>query len=152
MNDRAVLGSVVLTFLLASGARAQDPIPVRPIGDVTTLERVGIAVARALVPGSRVIAPLYAYDGDIACDSASDGHDSLGEHDGHAAIVSRESRIVAYYYRNTTDAVAAAQQRWCNDQSDWLFATSRSLGGEAQEVERYITRDVKRVDAQLRRD
>ncbi|MCY4030482.1 MAG: hypothetical protein OXH75_29735 [Acidobacteria bacterium] len=151
MSDRAVLGSVVLTFLLASGARAQDPIPVRPIEDVTALERVGIAVARALVPGSRVIVPLYAYERDIAC--GSDGHDRLGEHDGYAAIVSRGGTIVAYYYRNTRDAVAAAQQRWCNDhESDWLFATSSSLGDDAQEVERYITRDVTRVDAQLRRD
>ena len=150
MSYRTVLGSVLLVFLIASAARAQDPIPVRPIEDVTALERWGIAVARALVPGSQVIAPLYAYDKTIACDP--DGLARLGEHEGSAAIVRRGNTIVAYYYRNTTDAMAAAAQRWCNDQSDWLFATSRSLGADAREVDRYITRDVTRVEAQLRRD
>ena len=92
MTHLAAFGSVLLLGLLVLNAEAQqDPaagIPVRDIRDVGILERLQIAATLALIPGQRVIAPLYAYARGLACDESA-AQESARQHEGSAAIVVR---------------------------------------------------------------
>ena len=76
----------------------------------------------------------------------------LNGYEGPAAIVYREypDTAVAYYYPTAEDAIDAVQDM-C-DSRDWHFATTRPLPHPIDhwEVDRFISRDLNRVEAQLR--
>lgn len=153
-THRVVFGAfLMLGVLVAPSAVAQSSVPVRSIDDVSTLERWGMAVRRALIPGSRVFAPLYAYDHNLACDNGNNPPEELVEYNGPAAIVAEENgATVAYYHRSVDDALAAVRQGdWCNRENSWHLATTLPLDGDFTEQGRYLSRDVGRIETLLQR-
>lgn len=157
MTQRVAFDALLLLLgvLLVPCAEAQDPtegIPVRPVRDVGTLERLGIAVRHALVPGSKVIAPLYAYNRGLACRETP--LEQLGKHDGSAAIVAKQDKAtVAFYYRTVDEAITAAKKDgWCEKDVTWHLATTYPLDSDIKEEERYLSQDVERIEARLRKN
>lgn len=155
MTHRVVFGALlVLGVLLASSAatQLQDGIPVRRVSDVGNLERLQIAVTRALIPGSKVIAPLYAYDfGDLR--DQKELQQELGNSGPAAVVVDMRSRgIHAFYYQNIGQAIEAMENdsRFQNNEDRTLhLATTYPLEGGFTETGRFLSRDVERVEAQL---
>ena len=183
MANRFAIGVLVLAALLASAAPAQDHgasdsapqdsaaqnleilegVEVRHTSEVPVSEKLGIILRRALVPTARLVAPLYAYPNEIACDDVN--LDRLVGHEGSAAIVvpipasdegGREAKgggsgtTVALYRPTVTDAVRDARKSWCpQDDRLWYFATTYPLDVDIQ-AEYYLSRNVKRIDEQLR--
>ena len=149
---------VVLPFLIGclfmAGADAQPepsrapvPVPVRPIAEVSTWERLQIALTRAFIPGVKVLAPLYAYDIALACDERYE----ITQHEGSAALVAISAGAEASYYATVADAVEAARdQGLCDSGAKWQFATTNPLDGDVEEAGRYISRDVELVEEAVR--
>jgi len=110
-----------------------------------------IALTRALIPGAKVIAPLYGYDIALACDERyADERRALGKHEGSVALVDIGAGAVASYYPTASDAVAAARDlAVCESDAEWQFATTVPLEVGVAEQERYITRHVEQVEAAL---
>lgn len=139
-------------FVSAAGAQPEPVrVPVRPVAEVSTWERVQIALTRALIPGAKVIAPLYAYDIALACDERyADERRAIGEHEGSAALVDIGAGAVASYYPTAAEAVAAARDLdVCDSGAEWQFATTTPLEVGVVEEGRYITRQVEQVEAAL---
>lgn len=144
---------LALGFTVAVSAAGQPPeegIAVRSVEEVGNLERLEMAVKRALIPGVRVFYPLYAYDRDLVCDE--DQSELLIDHDGPAAIITRRNGVAIAYYRRSVDEALATVERdgWCDRSGEeWQVATVYPLGGDLQEQERYLSREVGRIEALL---
>ncbi len=160
---------LVLGILLVPGAGGQEPedvsspsvkdVIVRPVRDIGTLERVTIALTRAFIPGSKVFSPLYAYGREIACSDSADSNQTVVKHRGPAALVYDDNGIIrARFHQTTADAIRDAENRGLCEKSNattWSFATTYPLDGNDIEVkQRYLSREVERIDLQLhaRRD
>lgn len=127
-----------LSVLFVASVSAQIPqllggVVVRPTRDVGFAEKLEIAIKRALVPRSRVVAALHAYDPGIVC--RDDRLGLLEGHDGVAAIiVGSDSTTVALYYPTVSEAVTDARQHWCKDQTKtWSFSTAMPLSGGSRQ-------------------
>ena len=152
MTTQRVVCSIFLALgvVVAASATGQPPeraVPVRSIDDVGTLERLGMAVRRGLVPGSRVFFPFYAYD--IVC--GENAREELAEYSGPAFIVAarEDDSTIAYYYSSANAALDAVEVGgWCNrDGGRWHLATEHPLSGNFPEGGRYLSRDVERIEA-----
>ena len=143
MAGRFAFGVLLLGAFLASAAAAQDDgasdpppqdpttqnleilegVEVRHTSEVPVSEKLAIILRRALVPTARLVAPLYAYPNEIACDDVN--LDRLVGHEGSAAILvpipasdegGREAKgggsgtTVALYRPTVTDAVRNARK------------------------------------------
>ena len=160
MTRRVALGGLLLA--LAAAPVAAQPLPhpadgvvLREAGDITFFEHLGILAKRALVPGSRVVAPLHAYSSALACDR--ERIRALVGHEGSAAVVARMGGdAVAFYYRTVDEALTATRDDgWCAFAAadDWYFATTLPLSGSRETaVEHYVSLDVGRIDARLDRE
>ena len=142
-----------LSVLFIASVSAQNPqlggVVVRPTRDVGFAEKLEIAMKRALVPRSRVVAALYAYDTGIVC--RDDRLGLLEGHDGVAAIiVGSDSTTVALYYPTVSEAVTDARQHWCKDQTKtWSFSTAMPLSGGIQAESHFLTRDIEGIEARI---
>ena len=155
-----MLGIVVVSSASAQVSRIDDAqdsdqgIRVRRVSDIGTLERLNIALTRALVIGAKVFAPLYAYSHELACVDGSDPDlaSVLDHHVGSAAIVDVGDTGVAhaFYYKNVQEAIASVADR-CEEPIDgtWYLATTYPLNGGIEEEERYLSREVERIAARL---
>ncbi len=157
MTRRIVLAGL-LVALGQTPSAAQPPenftiaggVVLREASDITFFEHAEILARRALVPGARVVAPLHAYDSDLACDTNRVA--ALLGHDGSAALVTTVGEnMVAFYHRTVDNALRAVEdQHWCAPGRNWYFATTLPLREPADE--HYVSLDVERVEAQLARD
>ena len=165
MTHYAVKGIVLhLAILLAPGAGAEDPasaspqgtadVIVRPVSDVSTIERVTIALTRAFVPGSRVFSPLYAYGRELACNDTGRSKETVLKHRGPAALVYDDNGVTrARYHQTTALAIKDAESNgWCSNDSipTWSLATTYPLeSDDIKEEQRYLSREVERIAGQL---
>ena len=160
MTHRVVFGALmVLGILLALGVAAQVPdsledgIPVRRVSEVGTLEQLQIAVTRALIPGSKVIAPLFAYDPKSLSDLVRENPQQNDEYGPAAIVVDMGSGgIHAFYYSTIKRAIEAIEKdsRFQNSVTDeYHLAITYPLKGGFKETGRFLTRDVERVEARL---
>ena len=152
MTTRVVSGVFLALVLLTESAAGQ--IPVRSVDEVGTLERVGIAVKQALLPGLRVFFPLYAYEHELVC--SEDREENLAGAYGPAAIVTESNGVtIAYYYQTVAAAVMAVDRKdWCNREDlTWHVGTTLPLDdGVGVELQgRYLSTDVDRIEALLQR-
>ena len=152
----ALTGLLVALGQMPSAAQPPENVTIaggvvlREASDVTFFEHAEILARRALVPGARVVAPLHAYDSDLACET--DRVAALLGHDGSAALVTTVGEnMVAFYHRTVDDALRAVEdQRWCTPaERNWYFATTLPLRERADQ--HYVSLDVERVEAQLAR-
>ena len=160
---------LLLGILLVPGAIGEDPasastqrladVIVRPVSEVGPLERVTIALTRALIPGSKVFSPLYAYGRELACGEGGDAKQTILEHSGPAALVHDDKGVTRARYYKTAELDIGDVKRsgLCGDGSDmtWSIATTSPLDSDdIEEEQRYISRDVEQVERQLqaRRD
>lgn len=143
-----LLGAVLATSVAAQARKVPvEGILVRPVGDVSTLERLQIAVTHALIPGSKVIAPLYAYDPSAFRLSEQRSFDGPA-----AIVVDRDSEgIRAFYYPTIVDAINAMDKdsKFQNKEVKTFLATTYPLEGEFEEKGRYLSRDIEGIEAQL---
>ena len=164
MTHHAVMGGVLLAILLVPVAGAEDSanaapernddVIVRPVRDVGAIERVTIALTRAFVPGAKVFSPLYAYAREIACSEDGGPRETFLKHRGPAALVYDDNGVIrARYHQTTALALKDAESNgWCDSDSvpTWSIATTSPLeSAEIAEEERYLSRDVERIDQQL---
>lgn len=150
MKTQGIIGALLLAVLSVSAAEGQEPIPVRRVEDIGALERFSIVLERAFVPGLKILAPLYAYDGSALCDGTLQPLHSASSVDGWAAIIVPGPRPLAYFHRSVSDAEAVAVQDWCSQgETDWQFATPSPIPDETV-TERYLSREVERIAEQLR--
>ena len=160
MTGRVALGGLLLVLAAAPVAAQRlahpaDGVVLREAGDITFFEHLRILAKRALVPGSRVVAPLHAYSSALACDG--ERRSALLGHEGSAALVARMGGdAVAFYYRSADEALTATRDDgWCAvaDADRWYFATTLPLRGSRETaVAHYVSLDVGRVDAHLARE
>ncbi len=160
---------LLLGILFVPGASGQDPpsaspqdvadVIVRPVSEVGTIERLMIALTRAFVPVSKVFSPLYSYGRELACGENRDAREAVLEHPGPAALVYDDNGVTrARYHQNTAAAIKYAEDSgWCRDKrfTTWSLATTSPLDSDdIKEEQRYLSREVGRVDLQLqaRRD
>ena len=148
--QHSIIGAFLLTVLTASVAVGQ--VPVQRVEDVGPLEQFSIVLERAFVPGLKILAPLYAYDGHtLICDGEIGQSGLASAGDGWAAIVLPQPQPVAYFHENVREAQLAALQDWCNSEVDWQFATPERLDIQDVELEqRYLSREIRRIAEQLR--
>lgn len=149
-----VLLALQLSILFISSVSAQNPqllggVVVRPTSEVGFAEKLEIAMKRALVPRSRVVAALHAYHPGIVCGDDRPG--LLEGHDGVAAIVvGSDSTTVALYYPTVSEAVTDARQHWCKDRNEtWKFSTAMPLSGGIQAEGHFLTRDIEGIEARI---
>jgi len=131
----------------AAGQPAERAVPVRSVDEISTMERVGMALRRALIPGSRVFFPFYAYD--IVC--GENPREELATYSGPAFIVAarEDGSTTAYYYPSANEALDAVELGgWCErDGERRHLATEHPLSADFPEGGRYLSRDVGRIEA-----
>lgn len=126
-------------------------VPVRLTTRINFTERVGIVLEGALVPGKKIVEPLYAYEPQTVCGSLSE---ELQAHLGTAAIVVSSpdpDTDIALFRPTVSAAIEDAKRNWCQGRTDWFFATTyplRDLGPDSAKA-RYLSRDLEKIDEAL---
>lgn len=138
-------------------SRAVEGISVQDVSTVGFLELFVIAFRRALDPGLVEIVPLHAYPSQFVCNQMEALRSQLEGHRGAAALVVRQNEgdPLAFYYRSATEALEAADEERCQQETDteWWFGTTVPVPDGVSLLEDprvFVSRDVESITSVLR--